>query len=124
MKYAIIAVTERGASLAADLQQKMAVPVTVFVKQGQHPLPEDCCEYARLKDCIEEIFLRYEALIFIAAAGIAVRMIAPHLMHKTVDPAVLVIDEQAKHVISLLSGHIGGANRLTENLPDCFEPIR
>lgn len=116
MKYAIIAVTERGASLAAALQQKLAVPAAVFVKQEQQVLQKDCSAYVRLKDCIEEIFPRYAALIFIGAAGIAVRMIAPHLVHKTVDPAVLVIDEQAKHVISLLSGHIGGANRLTEEI--------
>lgn len=57
-------------------------------------------------------FLDSDALIFIGATGIAVRSIAPYVASKKSDPAVLVIDECGRFVISLLSGHLGGANEL------------
>lgn len=80
----------------------------------------DISEKESLKDCVEEWFgtkdKRADAIVFFCAAGIAVRTIAPFLRHKSLDPAVLVVDEQGKFCISLLSGHAGGANELTERI--------
>ena len=58
-------------------------------------------------------FQEKDALIFVGATGICVRSIAPYVRSKKTDPAVIVVDEQGRHAISLLSGHIGGANALT-----------
>jgi cobalt-precorrin 5A hydrolase len=61
-------------------------------------------------------FSEYDGLIFVGACGIAVRGIAPFLKSKHVDPAVVVVDELGTYSISLLSGHVGEANRLAETI--------
>ena len=70
-----------------------------------------------------EKFLVSDALIFIGATGIAVRSIAPYVASKKSDPAVLVVDECGKFVISLLSGHLGGANELALKTAEILEAI-
>ncbi len=72
--------------------------------------------YADFALQIEVLWKTYRRIICIMATGIAVRMIAPHLQSKWDDPAVVVMDEQGGHCISLVSGHWGGANELTRKL--------
>lgn len=66
----------------------------------------------RLSESVRQAWADFDALIFIMAAGIVVRSIAPFLHDKHSDPAVIVCDELGKFAVSLLSGHAGGANRL------------
>lgn len=61
-------------------------------------------------------FAAADAIVFVGACGIAVRGIAPFVRDKREDPAVLVVDERGQFVISLLSGHIGGANALARQV--------
>ena len=74
--------------------------------------------HEKISKDMEEIFTGSDALIFIGASGIAVREIAPYVSSKVSDPAVIVIDDRGRFVISLLSGHIGGANDLARRLAD------
>lgn len=67
-------------------------------------------------DWVAATFRNVDAFIFVGATGIAVRLCAPHLQSKAKDPAVLVLDEKGQHVIPLISGHIGGANKLAVKL--------
>lgn len=69
-------------------------------------------------DIIPEIWNECKNLIFIMATGIVVRTIAPLIKNKKADPAVVVLDEKGRYVISLLSGHLGGANELAREIAE------
>ncbi len=125
MRCAVFAVTSRGVESAIHLKEGITPDtVDIFLKAGREAtVPVK--RFSRLADAVAETFQQYDALIFFMATGIAVRMIAPHLKSKLTDPAVLVADEQGRHVISLLSGHVGSGNDLTRRVAACLsaEPI-
>jgi cobalt-precorrin 5A hydrolase len=118
MKYAIFTVTKNGAAIAQRVQKVLGSKCDVYIKEGRGRVLKGTYAYNSLAEYVGETFYRYDALVFIMATGIVVRMIAPYIVHKTQDPAVVVLDEQAKHVISLLSGHLGGANALALQLAE------
>ena len=67
----------------------------------------------------------WDALIFIGAMGICVRTIAPYVGSKYTDPAVVCVDTTGRYAVSVLSGHVGGANRLTATVAGILgaEPV-
>ncbi|RNJ80748.1 MAG: precorrin-3B C(17)-methyltransferase [Nitrosopumilus sp. B06] len=67
---------------------------------------------------IAQIFKEYDAVVCLFSLGAVIRLIAPHLVDKKTDPAVIVIDDRAGFVISTLSGHIGGANELALDIAE------
>lgn len=108
---AIIALTVHGATLARRLSQTMTSQLVLPVKFAQ-PGERSFAKGTFTETC-QQLFQNVDCVICIMATGIVVRTIAPLINDKTVDPAVLVIDERGRHVISLLSGHVGGANAWT-----------
>ena len=105
IRIAIIAVTEKGKNTAEKIASELENVDVFFQKRG-------------IKELTGELFNKYECIIFVSACGIAVRCISPFLKSKFEDPAVLVVDDNGNNVISLLSGHIGGANEITLKISD------
>jgi cobalt-precorrin 5A hydrolase len=103
MNAALIAFSEKGYALGERL-------LSCFLQNGD-TAGLTRCEKNGLSAWTKEHF-RHDALIFIGSCGIAVRAVAPFLAGKTEDPAVVVVDELGTYAVSLLSGHIGGANDL------------
>ena len=119
MRCAVLAVSPRGAALSRRVRDALDGTADIYVNEKYiTAAPDGARPYRRLAEYVGEIFRRYDALLFLSSAGIAVRMIAPHLSGKLRDPAVLVLDERGRHVISLLSGHVGGANLLARQLAE------
>ena len=78
--------------------------------------PGDIYNKENFKENLRAGFGRYDSLVCIMATGIVVRILAPLIVHKTSDPAVVVLDQKGKYAISLLSGHLGGANDLAREM--------
>jgi cobalt-precorrin 5A hydrolase len=110
----IFAITKNGSALASILAKSYKSADVYLPKE--FALPGCKVIKGSLADEVGRIFGKYKAIVFITATGIAVRMIAPYIRDKKTDPAVVVLDEKGEYVISLLSGHIGGANELAKEL--------
>ena len=112
MNISIISVTNQGKEISDKLYDLLSENPTVISINQYH------------KDVfktIDETFDKSDCIIGIMASGIMIRAIAPHVNSKLSDPAVLLVDDNANFVISLLSGHMGGANDLTEYVSSLLE---
>ncbi len=118
MKVAIIAFSTKGCQKALDIAGCFPDDdVRVSAKTTA-----DTCGVERIECSTREwtrnAFAECGAVVFVGAVGIAVREIAPFVKNKTVDPAVLSVDELGRFCIPLLSGHIGGANGLAAKVAE------
>jgi len=110
----IICLTRQGLELAKMISATL--PDSVTYTSGKLADGNVKQIEGKLKDFTRILFDQHSSLLFIMATGIVVRCIAPWLKNKQLDPAVVVMDDKAKHAISLLSGHLGGANSLCEQI--------
>ena len=70
----------------------------------------------KFSECVYDAYNIHDSLIFIMATGIVVRSLMPLIKDKVVDPAVIVMDENLEFCISLLGGHVAGANKLAQDI--------
>ena len=99
MRIAVITISEAGAPLARTLAQELQAQSVARTDVGPQ-------------------WHHYDAFIFIGAMGICVRTIAPFIEDKHTDPAVVCVDSLGRHAVSVLSGHVGGANDLAQRVAD------
>lgn len=115
MRAVLFAFTARGKRTALRVRDALS-EAEMLLRTPEKLADVDFDAYTgALSDYVGGVFDR-DALIFVGAAGIAVRAVAPHAASKRSDPAVLCLDEAGQFVIPILSGHIGGANRLARRL--------
>ncbi len=125
MRLAVFAFSRRGQATAERIVRALSGEETVCAAYtperlaggGFAPIPKPSGAF------YGGLFQSRDALVFVGAAGIAVRAIAPHVRSKTTDPAVVCVDELGHFVIPLLSGHIGGANALAERLAETLGAV-
>jgi cobalt-precorrin 5A hydrolase len=116
-KTAIWAITPNGLELAEMISGNLS-GLDVYISRNIEQTPSGYFSFQTLSETLPHKYNQYSGHIFIMSTGIVVRVIAPLLKSKLEDPAVVVVDDQANHAISLLSGHIGGANALTRQIAD------
>lgn len=116
-KTAIVAITKAGADTAGRLAG--IIPDSQLFLPEKLSGPGDLLSVkfnSTLKPLLERIFIRYKRIVLFLSAGVVVRLLAPLIKDKAEDPAVVIVDHRGKFAISLLSGHIGGANALTREV--------
>jgi cobalt-precorrin 5A hydrolase len=116
----LVAITKHGAQQTAGLA-RLLPGASVCVADKFAPLmaglPNPVRAYAgAFRDEIAALFADFDQVVFFVSLGAVVRLIAPHLKSKDEDPGVLVVDDAAQFVIPVLSGHVGGANAMAEQV--------
>ena len=117
-KVSILAITKNGIKIGQNLK-KLFPDWNIFCPSKLSNDDNEIIWYSEpTSEKIVELFKNSNALICIFSLGAVIRLIAPHLKDKKTDPAVIVIDDKTNFVISVLSGHIGGANQLTQEIAE------
>jgi precorrin-4/cobalt-precorrin-4 C11-methyltransferase len=112
---AVLALTPGGSKLAEEIALGLEEG-TLYVPEKEASSFAGARPFTDFKEVFASCVKKHEGLVCVMAAGIVVRLLAPLLKSKDVDPAVVVVDEMGRNVISLVSGHLGGANRLAREV--------
>lgn len=122
MKWAMVALNKQTVAYAVDMRKKCADLADIHI----YTLPKYQVEHVEaieggLKAFNQVLFGEYKVIIYMMAMGIVVRDIAPYLKHKSVDPAVLCLSPDGAYLIPVLSGHLGGANKIATFLSSTID---
>lgn len=122
-KIAIIAITKKGVEIAKQINK--GIPKSeVYIPQKFNISELNLIPFSEsVNEKVGVLFQNYHSIICVFSLGAVIRLISPHIKDKKTDPAIVVIDDAAKFVISTLSGHLGGANDLTIKISKILEAI-
>jgi cobalt-precorrin 5A hydrolase len=113
-RLAVYGLTGAGLRLAERIAKAAGGDLQVPARlAAEHP---DARPFERLGAALSELFGSYDGHVLVAATGVVVRLVAPLLRAKSRDPAVVCLGQDGRHVISLVSGHLGGANDLARSV--------
>jgi len=117
-RVSIVTLTTQGYAIGKSIRELLFTNAVIYSKynHSSHMNPSNQDLVLINESAVETLqacFKNSDIIIAFMASGIVVRAIAPVIVDKTSDPAVIVMDDQGKHVISLLSGHVGRANHIT-----------
>ncbi len=123
---ALVVISRGGAEVACRLATAFSGDLALHVVERYAPLvPEEAgCSVESfplpLRPVIGRLFDRYRQLVLVMPVGAAVRLISPLLRHKHDDPAVVCVDDAGRFAVSLLSGHLGGADELSQQVAEAL----
>ena len=122
-KTSVLAITKNGVSIGGKLKE-LFPDWSVFAPSKLTNEIDGISWYSEpTSEKIIDLFKSSNALICIFSLGAVIRLVSPYLKDKKTDPAVIVIDDKTNFVISVLSGHIGGANELTEEIAEKLDAL-
>ena len=120
--FAIFAITKHGLGHAARLAAQLSA-ADVYVSEkllerarSEHGLCDALPLGLPMGPTLQRTFTAYDCHVFVISVGAVVRMVAPLLQNKKVDPAVICVDDGARFAICVLSGHVGRGNQYTERV--------
>jgi cobalt-precorrin 5A hydrolase len=118
---AIIAITPKGKKIANQIKKQLPKAQIFLAHKLGRATKEDSLFKQRLKDLVGQLFKEYDQIIFCMALGIVIRIISPYLKDKFTDPAIIVIDEGKRFVISAL--HHKKADELTFQVANILKAL-
>src|SRR5688572_29766365 len=116
MKIALISITKHGVAHALKLRAAMPEAALYISEKQKGDNQEGANYFGTIKELTAKLWSEVDGLVYFVSLGAVVRTIAPFLKSKDEDPAVVTVDDGNRFAISLLSGHVGGANELTDKV--------
>ena len=116
MNVKILAFTTAGCKLATRISEVLKDDACMLYAKTSSDSVDSEIIRSPLNKWMGSVFDISDAIVIVGATGIAVRIIAPFIKSKSTDPAIISVDEKGQFVIALISGHIGGSNKLTQKI--------